>query len=132
MVKRLVVLIVGIMLGAIISYVAVTKLIALRGGAGMHGFVDAADAAVKNENAVDLVTCMKLAKLRGVPVNHFKLNLVLNSELKRYDNGTGRAFNILVYVKGYGIGIADGAEDKDELFSRLNCAGRFSDVIGEN
>lgn len=125
-------LLLGLILGAVISYLAVTKVIALRGGAGMHGFVDIAAEAINNDDAVDLITCMKLAKFQDVPVDHLKLNLALNNELQGYDNGTNRAFNVLVYVKGYGVGIADSAPDKKVLFNQLSCVERFSGIIGSN
>lgn len=96
----------------------------------MHDFVNTASDAVSNENAVDLVTCMKLAKHLDITVNHFELNVQLNNELQRYDNGTNRALNILIYVKGYGVGIADSAIDKSELFSQLKCSDRFAKVLG--
>ncbi len=127
--KKFSILIVGVLLGAITSYLAVTKVIALRGSVGMHGFMDAAASATTNANAVDLITCMKLAKHLKYSVNHFQLNLALNNELKPFDNGTDRVFNVLVYVKGYGVGLADAAQDKKQFFNQLNCLVRFPDIL---
>ncbi|HAS6323091.1 hypothetical protein [Vibrio vulnificus] len=128
--KKFVLFMLGVLLGAFISYFAVTKIITLRGSVGMHGFVNATADAIQNEDAVDLITCMKLAKYQGISVNHFALNSRLNNELQAYDNGTNRAFNVLIYVKGYGVGVADRASDKSGLFSQLKCVERFEGVIG--
>ncbi|WP_319761113.1 hypothetical protein [Maridesulfovibrio sp.] len=129
--KLFIIFLVGILLGSIISYFAVTHVIALRGGTGMFGLMGLIKEAQQDEDIVDLMTCAALAKSLGYKVDHLKLNFLLNKKLKKLDDGTSWAFNALVFIKGYGVGKADQIADKDkeQAFERLNCQQRFPGVV---
>jgi len=111
----------GLLLGVMLTMAAVSQIIGLRGGIGMAGFVSASEDISPENESVRLITCVRLAKGMGYQVDHFAVNAYLNSALLSYDNGTQRAFYLLLYLKGYGIGIADSMVDKQSAFASLQC-----------
>lgn len=121
----------GVLLGAIVSYFAVNRYIALKGGNGLIGLMSAIADVKKDKKTIDLVVCAALAKELGYEVNHLKLNSLLNDYLIKYDNGTPQAFNLLIFVKGYGMGRAEQIKEADKvgILISLQAQSRFPGVI---
>ncbi len=121
----------GLLLGTLLSYFTLQKIIASRGGMGMHGFVDTAHTVLKQQQVMDLLVCSKLAMDNGHRIDNMRLNLTLNEQLKPIDNGEMRAFFVLVYVKGYAFGIADSITDKTRAFEARRCDMQYPWLLKE-
>lgn len=119
----------GVLLGAALMWVAASQIIGIRGGLGMAGFVSASENFAATSEPVRLISCVRLAKQLGYPVDHFAVNARLNSALNSYDNGSQRAFYLLLYLKGYGIGIADSMADKQAAYAELQCQHRLDNML---
>ncbi|MGL5146519.1 MAG: hypothetical protein ACRC7Q_03355 [Plesiomonas shigelloides] len=119
----------GLLLGAVLMWIATSQIIGIRGGLGMAGFVSAAERFAATSEPVRLISCVRLAKQLGYPVDHFAVNARLNSALTPYDNGSQRAFYLLLYLKGYGIGIADSMADKQAAYGELQCQHRLDTML---
>jgi hypothetical protein len=91
----------------------------------MHGFVDIAKTVLAQPEITDPLVCGKLAMSSGHEIDNLHLNLKLNNELKKYDNGGQRAFYVLLYVKGYTFGLADSFKDKAAEFESRHCREKY-------
>ncbi|WP_394147389.1 hypothetical protein [Shewanella atlantica] len=115
----------GILLGTLLSYFTLQKIIASRGGMGMHGFVDKAHTILNQPEVMDLLVCSKLAMSNDEKIDNMRLNLTLNEQLEPIDNGEMRALFVLIYVKGYAFGVADSIADKQAAFGQYRCSNRY-------
>ena len=124
--------ILGLLLGTAFAYITLQKMIASRGGMGMHGFVATADKALSKPEITNMLICSKLAMSSGQKIDNMSLNFRLNSLLAPYDNGQQRAFYVLVYIKGYTFGIADSMQDKAKAFADYDCQTQYPWLVQED
>ncbi|MCL1092251.1 hypothetical protein [Shewanella kaireitica] len=117
--------ILGLLLGTAFAYITLQKMIASRGGMGMHGFVNTANKVLGKPEIIDMLVCSKLAMSSGKKIDNMQLNLRLNSLLTPFDNGQQRAFYVLVYIKGYAFGIADSIQDKSQAYADYACQKQY-------
>lgn len=61
--------ILGLLLGKAFAYITLQKMIASRGGIGMHGFVAAADKALSKPEITNMLICSKLAMSSGQEID---------------------------------------------------------------
>ncbi|MCL1057482.1 hypothetical protein L2729_05660 [Shewanella gelidimarina] len=115
----------GLLFGASLAYITLQKVIASRGGMGMHGFVATANKVLQQREITELLICSKLAMSGGHKIDNISLNIRLNSLLKPYDNGQQRAFYVLVYIKGYAFGVADSIKDKIKAYDDYACQTQY-------
>ncbi|ABV38510.1 conserved hypothetical protein [Shewanella sediminis HAW-EB3] len=127
----LTIFITGLLLGTLLSYFTLQKIIASRGGMGMNGFVDTAHTILNRPEVMDMLICSKLAMSKGYKIDNPGLNLMLNEQLKPIDNGEMRAFFVLIYVKGYAFGIADSIADKATAFDQYRCDSQYPWLLKE-
>ncbi|PKG56395.1 hypothetical protein [Shewanella sp. GutDb-MelDb] len=116
----------GLLLGASLAYITLQKVIASRGGIGMHGFVATANKVLQQREITELLICSKLAMNAGHKIDNISLNMRLNTLLKPYDNGHQRAFYVLVYIKGYAFGVANSIKDKIKAYDDYACQTQYS------
>ncbi|WP_028763758.1 hypothetical protein [Shewanella colwelliana] len=117
--------IIGLLLGTLLSYLVLQKVIASRGGMDMSGFVNNANQLLQQKEVIDPLICAKLAMDMGYKIDNMKLNFNLNQQLTPFDSGDQSAFYLLVYLKGYAFGLSHHYIDKKEQYQTIECDTRF-------